>query len=591
MSAKEDASSTSPAHRPRRPSTAVVFVFVLAGAALGALLAQRFVPSRLELGPGGWSAAREWSGGPPLAVEWPRAPHPGESAVVEARRAGERLVVTAPAREVAESLADGLARRRRSARATIEETRERLRAQLREELVIGPLPPIDPAAQCVALLRGWSRAAHALARPSADRSEPPALPAAEEAAVQAATAAADPRGLEAALARVRASELARIGADARALQVFSPESVLQRWAAALSARADAFDALATTVETGFTEAQRELVDLHAAPLALALEPRVPDPAEALMAAPLPPAVVTKVHAPRTLAAVAGGGGLLGGLLGLLVGLPFARALARRRREPTDLPAAAPSGDGGEAWLHLVSGPDRVRIAHGVAELAARSAAAGQRTLVLEGGPRLRLHELFGAQARLGLAECLEQRQSALGYAQHGGVPGLLYLANGATGGIAWVELDRVLEELRPHFGRVILALPREVPFELGSVLAGRVMDGWWADRAGSREGALRSISSRLGIRFRHMVLERSPKPSLEALVRSFEGALPLATPATLAAPPAPAVVAPEPPAPRLPPASVLDPDLQVRERLRFLAWMRRIQAERRQEVVETAGPR
>src|SRR5678816_2492151 len=79
--------------------------------------------------------------------------------------------------------------------------------------------------------------------------------------------------------------------------------------------------------------------------------------------------------------------------------------------------------------------------------------------------------------------------------------------------------DRVLEDLRPHFGRVILAVDRTAPAVLGSVLAGRVMDGWWAG-PGRSDG---HAADRRAITLRPLDLSAMPQASLQAIEARLAG--------------------------------------------------------------------
>jgi hypothetical protein len=556
-----------------------------------------------HLAPAGWivwEAEAPWRGPAPDAREWPRPPAAGERATV---RDG-RLVVASRAPAAARLLAERLSTERLLDPRATDERREGLRAAAAAELVEGPLPALAPGAEAAALLRGRARAMRAVAGDdpalasgrrreapdgaAPDAGEPPVGTALAAAwgAVEEAAAASDPARIAGALSAVALAEHAWLEREAAA----SPPGaagLAARWSAYGHRRADALDAMATALETGLTPLQRELVDLTSPARAIELAPGVPDPSRAARTAGAVPAVSPARPSRLARAAVAGAGALAGLIAGLGLAAPIL-VLGRRRRGPGDLAAAAP--DLTRAWLHLACGPGRRDVARVAIELAARATARGDRVLVIDAGRGLALHRAFGAEARLGLVDCLEDQMPVLGLCQHGGVPGLFFLAWGEPRRRAvWTQLDRVLEEARPHFGRLILALAEGTPPEVGSVLAGRLMEGWWAGPGlrHHRRG-LDTLESRIGIRFGDIDLRDAPKASLEAL-RGRRAAL-------VAGPPVPGAAAPgeihpalEPAAPTPPvAAAVLDCDLQVRERLRFLAWTRRVQAESRTQTPEPA---
>jgi len=255
----------------------------------------------------------------------------------------------------------------------------------------------------------------------------------------------------------------------------------------------------------------------------------------------------------------------------------------RRAGLDPIPLETPSDPADSlAWLHVTSGPSARRVGHAAAELAAGWIARGERVLLVDGGPRLRLHAPLVAESTLGLSECLAGDMPVLGVVQCVGVPGLYVLSHGA--GVAprgWASLGRLLDEARPHFDRVLLALDLGAPPDVGRALAGRYVEAWWSDaRPEQRAGAI-SLSERIGIRMRGMDLGSESQAMLECLRQRISdlrqaGALapapvPVGDLRPTAAPVASARAEPV----------VLDPDLQVRERLRFLVWMRRIQKEDR----------
>jgi hypothetical protein len=251
---------------------------------------------------------------------------------------------------------------------------------------------------------------------------------------------------------------------------------------------------------------------------------------------------------------------------------------------------APRRDPGArgAWLHLVAGPSSAAVARAAMELSAHALARGERVLVVDGGPRLRLHERFGREARWGLMECLLADMPVLGLVQYGGRPGFYLLAHGnATRGEGWSALGQRLDDARLHFGRIVLAVDASAPHALGAALAGRLLEGWWAGSPKRLPAVAVALSDRLGIPLSSIDLGAVSDGSLEELggrVTALSRAhVPVYTPVIVsvhAPEPEPLPVAPQQPI-------VMDCDLQVRQRLRFLAWMRRVQAERRRVAAES----
>jgi hypothetical protein len=267
----------------------------------------------------------------------------------------------------------------------------------------------------------------------------------------------------------------------------------------------------------------------------------------------------------------------------------------------------------DAWLHVVSGPSAAAVARGAVDLAGRFLAGAHRVLIIDGGPRLQLHDRFAGEARWGVIECLTGDMPVLGLVQETGRLDLYMLAHGLPAPrTPWDHLGRILDEARPHFGRAAI----------GEALAGWHLEGWWAGGGRTGRRAVK-MADRLGIHFSDLDLAATPEARLEALDarlgRSDADAEPILTddatvPEALLAPasdssaadPAPltlevpeaalahaeeeaiadageaATAAPAPPV-------VLECDLQVRERLRFLLWMRRIQSdELRAEITRPA---
>jgi hypothetical protein len=249
---------------------------------------------------------------------------------------------------------------------------------------------------------------------------------------------------------------------------------------------------------------------------------------------------------------------------------------QRRRLRRVGPALEGSGHPGacDAWLHVVSGATPRSVTRGVVELSARFLDHGHRVLLVDGARRLRLEQGFGREARWGFGECLEGALPVLGVVQDTGCAGLLLLARGSTAGATgWSQLGRVLEETRPYFGRVVLALDQAAPREAGQALSGLQAEAWWSG-GGALPRARRTFSERLGIHCTTLALTASPGVQLEAMRARHGGCLATAYEAGLEAIPPP----PPPPEPAAT-APILDCDLRVRERLRFLLWMRRIRSQ------------
>src|SRR5262245_19759653 len=248
-----------------------------------------------------------------------------------------------------------------------------------------------------------------------------------------------------------------------------------------------------------------------------------------------------------------------------------------------------------AWLHVVSGPTVPALSRAVFELAARFLARGERVLLLDAAPRLRLHERFDREARWGVLDSLAQPLPVLGLVQDAGRLGLYLLAHGNSAEPAdWSRLPRVLDEARPHFARALLALDPDAPAVIGHALAGIHLEAWWP--LGARE-ARRSagIGGRLGIQFSDLDLDSMLTPRLETLdARVWALAAP-PPPVEEPAPAEPAVAATgaaaeTSPAPAGGPV-VLDAEPEVRERLRFLLWSRRSGSQSEKEVeTSTASP-
>lgn len=266
--------------------------------------------------------------------------------------------------------------------------------------------------------------------------------------------------------------------------------------------------------------------------------------------------------------------------------------------PARLPEAT------SAWLHAVSGSAPEAIGRGAFELAARFLAGGGRVLLVDAGPRLALHRRFGRESRWGVVECLTGTMPVLGLVQDTGRLGLYLLAYGTPARrIHWPQLGRLLDEAKPHFGRAIVALESDASEAIRGALEGWHLEGWWA--GGSEPDRRRhALTQRLGIHAGPLDVETMPHATLEHLdarlwtlaAGNVAGAAPVAPAARETAGAADAagrplaadalfatafpVVAED--ASTILAASVREQAIvasnpQVRERLRFLLWARRLQ--------------
>lgn len=601
MSATDDAFSSSrdSSSSSRRTVRATI---VVAAIALGAVLGARFGPLALPDSIARWTATVAWRGAAPADAEWPRPPRAGEFARVRGAGDVRVLEVTAARAGDASHLASAMAAERSSGARLDQARREALERGIAAAEVFGPLPSLTSEAEAAALLRAHARVARARAGSGVAASAAPADAAEQITAYAVAEAAlAGDRimlddALEASLVVERerlAQELGAPGAAALARD---------RWEARLLRFAQGLDAHAAQLEGLLPAGAGEIAALAEPGIARAIAARFATPSE-LRLAMLPPDSAPRVRPRRAIfAALAAAGALLGALIGLLAARALPRAAARvreplaarvrnavalrRRAALAPVTATAPSEGADGAWLQIVSGARARDAAAAAMEVAARGVAAGGRVLVVDAGQGLDLHRAFGAEPHPGLIECLVRPLPALGMVQQGGVPRLLFLARG-SGRLrpVWIHLDHLLEEVRPHCDRLVLALAADAPREVGSMLAGRVMDAWWGSPGAGRVRAMDRLSNRLGIAFIPLNLRPGDQATLEILKRRVSELAP-APPAPVVPDAASAEAAPPIPPPAL--GEVLDSDLQVRERLRFLAWMRRVEAEgRREELISS----
>lgn len=270
------------------------------------------------------------------------------------------------------------------------------------------------------------------------------------------------------------------------------------------------------------------------------------------------------------------GALAGGAVAARVAAFALERIAASRITPTPDRLDTPA-------LQLVAGAARPAVADAVVALASEALRRGERVLVIEGKPGLAFHRELGGAPRRGLVECLSQSAPVSGLVQETSRAGLGLLSFGLEECAPdWSRLGRVLGAARPQFDRLILAFANEGPAGLRRSLDGAAVDARWAGGPAT-EPLRRAFEERTGILLvpseLRVPIEMLPEPlpapvvSVDRLgqevVRDGGG------------------VAPEAPQP-----VVLDCDLRVRERLRFLLWTRRVREELRSgSAVEVSSTR
>ena len=162
---------------------------------------------------------------------------------------------------------------------------------------------------------------------------------------------------------------------------------------------------------------------------------------------------------------------------------------------------------------------------------------------------------------------------------------------------------------------MLLALEPQAPSAAALPLGGRVLEAWWAEPGPELPRRAVALSERLGIPFSCFDLDWLTQATLEAGDARRAGRGRAAAGRSAAAEPpgrssasrsdargagsrrgldggarSPAAAA-EAAARVRAEAVVLGCDLEVRERLRFMVWMRRVQAERRAAALETGAGR
>jgi hypothetical protein len=632
MSAREDASHESPVHPPGdwlRPAAALLLGAFLGAGIVGGL-AEHLAPDRLPR----YEAEIVWQGGPPAAAEWPRPPRPGELARPAERAGSSWLVVRSFTAAGTETLARALERRRLSDLDASAARRDAAGSRWRTARGSAPPPLLTPAARCAAQLRArlllGTLAVGPAVTPPADIAiaEREGLVRAEVEVIRLALVT-QPDSLGSALTACAAAEDAWLKALARPARQpgagspsVAPARLAEAWADHEQKFGFVLEVAASRIESDLPPALRADVGTAALDEALARERQTPDPAAVLFASGDWSQRPDVSPVPRTWALLFGAGGIAGGLIGLGLGLAEAHRTrgSRRRRAPRRERLAREAGRAWEsdlARLHVVSGPDSGRVGDALELLVGAFLERGESVLVVDAGKRLRLHERFGGESGWGLGECLAAEMPLLGAVQATGRPRFHFLGHGSSSRAErWDGLSRVLEEAHAHFDRVLLAIDPRAPREAALPLGGRVLEAWWASPGSELPRSALALGERLGIGFAAMDLSVFPEAMREASAGArpdLEVAGPEAVPRVGGGAPATSEEAGAGTAPSqagTPEAAaiasafeagadasaspleeplVLDCDLEVRERLRFLLWMRRLQAESRATALESRG--
>ncbi len=580
----EAAAAASTTRTPIR--TRSIVTGLLVGMLVGSCGALAIAPPRGAR----FEARLPWSAALPQERDWPRAARTGESVRIEPVRGGQELRVqagsAAEARLLTRAFASRHAPTKEELAARFERTRQAWRAA-----VTSPAPGThNRSVECAAVLMARMRWGLELARdlplaaPSRPTPEPRPTLQVEDAWLNVTWVVdeRDPALLMAAVVEAMQYDQRWFTNDA-SWKGWLPTARAEAWRRWQRSRAKLLEPIADQIIAWESRPQRARASHAAARQLVALDQRVGDPWGAFAeqgVRPVRPLVrpIASVWLPPLL--VGAGVGSLATLLVLLVATLFRSVSPRVRAlgslgHATDPGALTPT-------LHVVTGARPGLVLRAALELAAHRIAAGDRVLLVDGSPRLRLHDRIGRDARWGLLECLAADMPVLGLVQYAGHPGLYLLPHGkAERSVGWSQLGRKLDEVLPHFGRIILAVDSQAPGAVGDALRGRAMEGWWAGGDDRFPRAAESAMSRLGIAFSPLSLADLSEPSLEAMASRVVKLRPPGEPADLAPITAPATVELRPaPRPTLEPI-VLDCDLQVRQRLRFLAWMRRVQAEGR----------
>lgn len=590
----EDAAAATAWIPPRKRTIALS---LLAGMAVGCVSMLVIAPPRGAR----FEARLDWNAPPPSAHDWLRPAEEGENVRVEGRGGvgkGSELVVTSGSASSARALMRNFAARQAPTAEQLVAKLTPLRENWRQAAPKSALQFRARSTECAALLLARARWGEELALelPVAAPMGPARefkVPREVEDAWLNVTWVAEERDLDSLRLALDAAGRAdrQWFADTTQWAGWSVTERAQAWREWQHQCAQLLEPTASKLMEWAGGAQRLALESSAKAALVQLDAEAGDPWAPFAvanAAPVRPLVRPVLSAWLPTLLMGMGTGSLTALFLLVVvalsqpGFPRSRVLldAFSRADPG---AIAPA-------LHVVTGASPVLVARAALELASHRVAHGDRVLIVDGSPKLRLHERLGRDARWGLLECLAAEMPVLGLVQYGGHPGLYLLPHGNAGrSVGWSLLGRKLDELLPNFGRIILAVDPSAPTSLGDALRGRAMEGWWAGAERRHARGAEDAMGRLGIALNPLSLSDMPEASLEAmgtrvLVLRPAGPLPELAPIT-------APVPVPPPAPRravLEPI-VLDCDLQVRQRLRFLAWMRRVQAEDQHEVARVSS--
>jgi len=572
---------------PRAPLRAgSVVLGVVAGVLVGVVCALLVAAPRGAR----FEARLAWGEGPPTTADWPRPARAGESARLESTPRGRELVVTATSAAAARDLTRALAGRHTPSAAQLSTRLAQVREAWQRDAPAGEAGRRTRSTQCAALLLARSRWGEELAMelplPPPTRVLPatPPPPEVEDAWLNVSWVAddRDPTLLLQALEEAARHERNWFS-DAAAWTGWKPSGRAEAWRRWQHSRARFLEPIASQLMAWEGGAQRQALQSTAARALLTVDERMGDPWGPFATA-TPPVVKPRV---RPIASAWLPPLLVGAGAGALLSLLLLVVFAFLRPGPARVPSVAALHEGADPAaavpeLHVVTGAAPGPIVRGALELAAHRVAHGDRVLVVDASPRLQLHERLGRDARWGLLEALAAEMPVMGLVQYGGHPGLYVLPYGnAERAVGWSRLGQKLDELLPQFARVVLAVDAGAPTAIGDSLRGRAMEGWWAGPIGRSARKAEEATGRLGIALHPLSLDGISEVTLEAVsarVAVLRPAGPAPEPAPITAP---VVVAPptSPPPPLEP--VVLDCDLQVKQRLRFLAWMRRVQAEDR----------
>lgn len=566
-----------------------LFWGVAIGALLGAILALRIAPPEGER----FEARLKWPYPVPSERDWPREKKLGESARLEPGREGHTLVVTAGSAADARTLVRDFAARHTPDEAHLDDRLQQVVGKWKHTMPAGPQPTLTEQADLAAWLLARARWGRVLASelpvPDAGTVAPihetdAVLDAWEELVTlaEAGQTAAVPRAIE------QAHEADQQWfSDASSWTGYSVAARAEAWRQWQLQRAVELEDQARVALLNESPFQQRLARIAANEHLADLGMRLSQP-WAAFASPstraLRPLVRPILSAWWPPFAMGAGAGALLSLLGMFAASLF-RPVGSTSRYIPGFIETKPS-EAGPA-LHVVCGVNHHAVTRAALELAAHRLAAGERVLLVDGSARLGLHARLGRDARWGLLECLAADMPVLGLVQYAGHPGLYLLPHGnAERSVGWSPLGRKMDEVVPHFGRIVLILDPKSPDTVGDALRGRAMEGWWATADGRTGRVLDDATARFGIVFQELDLSPTPEATLEVLaerVRGLrpDGPLPELAPITARALPK----RPEPVRSPLEPI-VLDCDLQVRQRLRFLAWTRRVQAENRRAALQ-----